>query len=125
MKLPIAAAALVLSNVAAIAASSPLGVWSRGDGKATVRIEPCGAALCAINTWIKPGTDDEKVGDRLVLTVSPQSPALLVGQAYDPKRQKTFRISIQTGDTAMTTRGCVVAGLICQDMHWRRQGAGE
>ena len=44
-------------------------LWARGDGIARVKIEPCGTDLCAINTWIKPGVTDEKVGDRLVLSL--------------------------------------------------------
>ncbi|MGO9419972.1 MAG: hypothetical protein ACLP25_11855, partial [Roseiarcus sp.] len=63
---------LALAGAAAAATSSPIGDWARGDGKAWVRIEPCGQKLCAINTWIRPGVTDEKVGDRLVLDVSPQ-----------------------------------------------------
>ena len=46
----------------AFAQDLPLGTWARGDGNARVRIEKCGAAICAINTWIKDTSGGENVG---------------------------------------------------------------
>lgn len=121
MRLFLGGVVLALTGASAAAAdSSPLGLWARGDGKARVRIEKCDKALCAINTWIKPGTPDEKPGDKLVLTISPAGPDLLTGEAWDPQRNTTFRISVETGERQMTTRGCVLAGLLCKDMNWTR-----
>ncbi len=61
---------------------SLLGHWARGDGKARVRVESCGSAYCAINTWVKPGTRGEKVGDKLVMNVSPSGPSVMKGEAW-------------------------------------------
>ena len=99
---------------------SPKGNWSRGDGKAKVRIEPCGDDLCAINTWIKPGVKDEKVGDKLVMTVKTTAPAKWSGKAFDPQRNLTYRLSIDVSAERMTTRGCVLGGLICKSVGWTR-----
>ncbi len=99
---------------------SPVGLWARGDGKALVKIERCEQALCAINTWIRPGADDEKVGDRLVLNVAPKGPTTWTGEAWDPQRKKSFKIRIETGEHEMTTHGCVLLGLLCKDMNWTR-----
>jgi uncharacterized protein (DUF2147 family) len=100
--------------------ASPLGLWARGDGKAKVRIEPCEKALCAINTWIRPGTEDEKVGDRLVLNITPSGPSTWAGEAWDPQRKTAFKIRIETGAKEMTTHGCFLLGLLCKDMNWTR-----
>lgn len=127
MKMSLAFCMVALSaGVAAAAAdsASPLGDWSRGDGNARVRIEPCGQKLCAINTWIRPGVGDEKVGDRLVLDVAPAGPSAFKGKAFDPKRNLTFNFHMDVGERSMTTRGCVVAGLVCKGMNWTR-GSSE
>ena len=98
------------------------GDWSRGDGKARVRIEPCGDDICAVNTWIRPGVTDEKVGDKLVMTVKADGPDKWIGKAFDPQRHMTFRMSIDVADTTMTTHGCVLGGLLCKNMGWTRIG---
>ena len=122
----IVAALLAASVSCAVAAGPPaLGLWARGDGKAIVRIEKCGGALCAINTWIKPGTPDEKTGDKLVLKVAPLDGAKMSGEAFDPQRDLSYRIAIEAGAHSMTTQGCVLAGLLCKKMNWTREGTGQ
>ena len=117
--------ALALAGAAAAAAYSPLGDWARGDGKARVRIEPCGQSLCTINTWIRPGVADEKVGDRLVLDVSPAGSSAFKGEAWDPQRRLRFSFRMDVGERTMTTHGCVLAGLLCKDMGWTRMDSAE
>ena len=109
-----------LAGAAAAGTSSPIGDWARGDGKARVRIEPCGRSLCAINTWIRPGVTDEKVGDRLVLDVTAAGPSALKGEAWDPQRRLSFSFRMDVGDRTMTTRGCTLAGLLCKNTNWTR-----
>ena len=99
---------------------SPFGMWARGDGKAKVRIERCGADLCAINTWIREGTGDEKAGDKLVMSVKPAGIGRWSGTAFDPQRDMSYRLTMTVHETTMTTRGCIVAGLLCKDMGWTR-----
>ena len=114
-----------LAGSPAAASPSPEGLWARGDGNAKVRIERCPQGFCAVNTWIKEGTPDEKVGDYLVMKVAPDGPTSLAGDAYDPQRKMSYRIHIRTGDKSMTTTGCVW-GLLCKDMNWSRiEGAAE
>ncbi len=96
------------------------GEWSRGDGKARVRIAPCGDDLCAVNTWIRPDVTGEKVGDRLVMTVRAAGADTWEGKAFDPQRHMTFRMRIDVGAQAMTTHGCVLGGLLCKTMGWTR-----
>ncbi|TBW40706.1 DUF2147 domain-containing protein [Siculibacillus lacustris] len=113
--------ALTLGGTAAEAAGpSPLGLWARGDGRAKVRIEPCGAAICAINTWIKEGTPEEKVGDKLVMNVTPVDATHWSGTAFDPQRDRSYKMKLEIAEGRMTTSGCVLAGLLCADMAWTR-----
>ena len=102
-----------------------MGDWARGDGKARVRIEPCGGKLCVINMWIRPGVTDERVGDRLVLEVAPDGASAFKGRAFDPQRRTSFSFRMDIGDRSMTTHGCVLAGLLCKDMGWTRIGPAD
>lgn len=112
-------------GTAAAADPTPIGLWARGDGRARVRIEPCGPSLCAINTWIREGTPGEKAGDRLVMKVAPDGPRKWSGEAFDPQRDLSYRIRIDVAETSMTTSGCVFAGLLCKDMGWTRIAAAD
>lgn len=96
------------------------GFWSRGDGVARVQIEPCGGAVCAINTWIKSGVTAEKVGDRLVMNIEPNGAGILSGTAFDPQRDLNYRLKINLSGKKMTIQGCVLGGLVCKNMAWMR-----
>ncbi|WP_018899600.1 DUF2147 domain-containing protein [Rhizobium sp. 2MFCol3.1] len=96
------------------------GNWARGDGNARVRIASCGSDICATNTWIKPGTAKEKEGDRLVMTIEPGTDGVYSGTAFDPQRNLTYKLTVTINGDKMTTRGCVVAGLLCKGIDWTR-----
>jgi uncharacterized protein (DUF2147 family) len=114
------ASAIVLATGSAATASEINGVWARGDGKAKVRIAKCGGDICATNTWIKPGTPDEKAGDVLVMKVQKVSGAQYSGSAFDPQRDRTYRITLDVAGNRMTTTGCVLGGLLCKGVDWTR-----
>ena len=40
--------------------------------------------------------------------------------AFDPQRDLSYRLTMTVRETSMTTRGCIVAGLLCKDMGWTR-----
>lgn len=110
-----------LTCASSVSAADIDGQWARGDGDAKVRIAPCGDDICATNTWIKPGTRGEKAGDRLVMTIKPQGDAgSYSGTAFDPQRDMTYRITVTVSGDSMTTKGCIVAGLICKGVSWSR-----
>ena len=115
-----AAALTFMAGAATAQTPSPQGMWSRGDGKARVRIAPCGNDLCAINTWIRDGVRDEKVGDKLIMTVAPADSGQWLGKAFDPQRNLHYKLTINVAEKAMTTSGCVLGGLICKKMAWTR-----
>jgi len=112
-------AAMFLTTTAhAAQEADPRGVWMREDGNARVRIAPCGDAMCATNLWIKDTSKGEEVGDKLIMTLKPESPTTLAGEAYDPKRGKSYAIKVIVGDDSLTTRGCIVAGMLCKNVSW-------
>jgi uncharacterized protein (DUF2147 family) len=122
MRTILASALILAGGPFAFASDSltPLGVWARGDGVARVKIEPCGADLCAINTWIKPGVTDEKIGDRLVLSIKAADGKRWSGEAFDPQRNLRFNMSFDVDKAKMESHGCVLGGLLCKSMGWTR-----
>ncbi|MCZ7449905.1 DUF2147 domain-containing protein [Agrobacterium rhizogenes] len=96
------------------------GNWARGDGKAKVVIAPCGEKICATNTWIKPGTAKEKTGDRLIMDIKQSEEGSYSGTAFDPQRDKSYKITVTVARDNMTTKGCIVAGLLCKGISWTR-----
>lgn len=111
---------LTVANCAGVGAQerSPDGVWMRDDGNARVQIAQCGSKLCATNLWIKDTSKGEEVGDRLVMSLDRKSDTELSGTAYDPKRSKTYKITVIVGNNTLTTRGCILGGLLCRDVNW-------
>ncbi len=116
----LAIAVLVTALAAHAETPSPQGFWARGDGKAKVQIAPCGSDLCATNTWIKPGVTGEKIGDKLVMTVTEATPGHWTGSAFDPQRNMRYKLKMDVGDKTMTTSGCVLGGLLCKGVNWTR-----
>ncbi len=110
---------LALSAGAASAADIS-GQWARGDGNAKVQISPCGSDICATNTWIKPGTPKEKTGDKLVMSIKPTSDGEYSGTAFDPQRDLTYKLTVSVKGDTMTTKGCVLAGIVCKGVNWSR-----
>lgn len=114
------AAVFALGSFGLASAADIEGQWARGDGNAEVRVAPCGSDICAVNTWIKPGTPKEKKGDKLVMTIKPGAAGVYAGIAFDPQRNMSYNLTVTVNGNTMTTRGCVVAGLLCKGMDWRR-----
>ncbi len=96
------------------------GTWKRGDGNAQVKVGPCGNDICAINTWIRdPAKQNEKVGDRLVFRITKKGEGW-AGTAYDPQRKLNLNASLIASGASMTTRGCVLGGVLCRSTQWTR-----
>jgi uncharacterized protein (DUF2147 family) len=110
-----------LSGIPGAMGGSPsiLGEWLRTDGQSRIHIAPCGAHLCAVNTWVSPRSG-ELVGDRLVLRVQPRETAQLAGEAFDERRRLTYSLLIAVDNDSMTTQGCVLGGIACRTMNWTR-----
>lgn len=118
----LAASAILLFAAPAAQAQQPAdpsGVWLRDDGNARVKIAPCGDNICATNLWIGDTSKGEAAGDRLVMSLKPTSADTLSGTAYDEKRDRTYSITVQVSENALTTRGCILGGVLCRDVHWK------
>lgn len=113
--------ALVLAAMSAggAAANDLDGTWLRDDGNARVRIAPCGDKICATNLWIGDTSKGEAAGDKLIMTLARQPDGTFSGNAYDPKRDWTYSMTITAMPGALTTRGCIVGRLICRDVNWK------
>ena len=108
------------ADAAGIFGDTP-GNWSRDDGNAKVRLAPCGSALCATNTWIRdPAASGEHVGDRLEMKLAPAGAGVWKGTAYDPQRQRSYAMTMSLKGGKLSTRGCVLAGLLCKSVSWTR-----
>lgn len=114
------ASALALGAGMVAQAAEIDGNWARSDGKAKVKIAKCGADICATNTWIKPGTPSEKAGDVLVMKIQKVADNQYSGQAFDPQRDMSYKITLDVGDNKMTSKGCVLGGLLCKGVAWTR-----
>jgi uncharacterized protein (DUF2147 family) len=115
-------ASMMLICVAPAHAQDIIGEWARADGTARVRISSCGADVCAVNTWIKPGESREKEGDRLIMKIRPdeRGGGFYSGTAFDPQRDLTYKLTVKIDGNSMTTKGCVLAGIICKGVGWNR-----
>jgi uncharacterized protein (DUF2147 family) len=119
----VALAALMTIGASGVSLSAPtpyLGDWARADGKTRIHVAPCGAAICARNTWVRRGVSGEKVGNRLILRVKPAGTWRWSGNAFDPQRNQTYVINVRVTATRMTTQGCVMGGFVCESMGWKR-----
>jgi uncharacterized protein (DUF2147 family) len=121
-----AAAGLVLALGGARAAGAGEGAggafaeWARDDGLVRARIAYCGAAICATNTWVNDTGGDEKVGDKLIMTLARVDPTHWTGTAFDPKRRRDYSMEMSVAGDRLTTRGCLFAGIVCKGVGWSR-----
>ena len=112
--------ALLLGSAPVALAADPTGNYERDDGMTRVRVEACGAAICAINTWIKDPASTEKVGDVLVMNLKPAGDKSLTGTAFDRKRDATYNFDMTVEPDRLLTKGCILGRLLCKDVAWRR-----
>ena len=121
MRMSLLIASVVALGAGSVAQAADIdGNWARSDGKAKVKIAKCGADICATNTWIKPGTPSEKAGDVLVMKVEKVSDGQYSGSAFDPQRDMSYKITLDVGADKMTTKGCLLGGLLCKGVGWTR-----
>lgn len=117
---PLLLALIVVCPSAAGAAATPLdGTWLRDDGNARVRIAACGDKICATNLWIGDASNGEEAGDKLIMSLSRQTDGSFSGTAYDPKRDRTFSMTVKASASELNTRGCILGRLLCRDVNWK------
>jgi uncharacterized protein (DUF2147 family) len=127
MKKLILIASLIASPVFA---QSVDGVWLRDTGKSRIRIADCGANKCGTITWVAEAYKDAKnpdeslrarsaVGIRIFYNMA-ASGSGYKGQAYNPEDGKTYSGTMSVSGNTLTTKGCVLGGLICKSATWSR-----
>lgn len=101
-------------------AGDPTGLWLRENGKGTVRIAACGAALCGAVASVKDPDSAAKVGQRVFYGMVPSGENSWSGHAFNPEDGKTYNGTMTLSGSHLTTSGCVLGGLICKTVGWSR-----
>jgi uncharacterized protein (DUF2147 family) len=115
---------IILAATHSLSADSRLhGEWKRGDGNVVVSIAPCGLKTCSTNTWIGDTSGGENIGDRLIMNLDKGSGSVLAGEAYDPRRNLTYKLKIDVSETRFISRGCLALGMLCKNASWQRLSA--
>ena len=115
-----ALAALSLAAPPAIAGDAS-GVWLRDSGASKVKIAPCGAALCGHIVWLKDAASSAaKIGERVFFDMKPDGDNYWAGSAYNPEDGKTYTGKMTLSGNTLTTKGCVLGGIICKSVTWSR-----
>ena len=116
------AGAVILAALPTLAAAGDAkGEWARDDGKAKVRIGPCGDALCGSISWLRdPKNDAGKVGQQVFFDMKPKGDNVWTGSAFNPDDGKTYSGKMTLTGDHLLTAGCVFGGLICKSVAWTR-----
>ena len=126
-----AGVAALFVQAGAVNAADVKGVWLRDTGNSKIRIAQCGDALCGTIAWEKTAkTDDNNpdpakrgralVGVQVLFNMKPAADNRWNGSAYNPEDGKTYSGSMILEGEALTTKGCVLGGLICKSVGWAR-----
>ena len=127
--LTIIAAALLAAVPATAAAQSPIeGVWSNPKRSVTVRIAPCGQALCGrvVSATAKAKADAAEggtsnlVGATILSNLTPAGANKWKGRVFMPKanRHATGNLSL-SGRDRLNVQGCLL-GILCKSQTWTR-----
>lgn len=110
----------LVSAPAVALAGDATGTWTRSDGTSKVRIAPCGGALCGTVSWVKDPARQSSVGKQVFFNMKPSGDNSWKGKAFNPEDGKTYTGKMTLSGNSLTTAGCVMGGLICRSVSWRR-----
>lgn len=111
---------LALGPAVALAADAT-GIWLRDTGASKVKIAPCGAALCGHIVWLKDAaTSPAKMGEKIFFDMKSDGDNSWEGSAYNPENGKTYTGKMSLSGNTLTTKGCVLGGIICKTIVWSR-----
>jgi uncharacterized protein (DUF2147 family) len=134
MKQILAKAGLILLAAAvpvtASAQAALEGQWKNPKGSVTVRLGPCGNAICGVVVEATPhaketarkGGTPNLIGTRILSGLRPNGDGSFKGQVFDPKRNIRAPATVRLlGPDALQVRGCALAGmLLCKEQLWTR-----
>ena len=127
--------ALLAPLYTAAAAASVEGLWLTDDGKAVIRIAPCGQRMCGRIARVldtrpnvpktdvnnpDPGRRNQPILGLQVLSGFSGGPTQWTGgQAYDPKSGSSYKASLRVNtDGSLRVTGCVL--FVCRSKRWTR-----
>ena len=70
--------------------------------------------------WLKDDSGPSKVGQRVFYDMVKSGDNTWSGKAFNPENGKTYTGKITVSGSSMTTSGCVLGGLICQSVNWKK-----
>jgi uncharacterized protein (DUF2147 family) len=130
--LALTAAALVIGAAAPVPVT---GTWLTEEGKALVRIEPCGAQLCgrivrvlrprpgggrALDTANHdPALRSRPIEGLAILTGFTRDDDQWAGRIYDPESGRSYRSTLARHGDTLDVKGCL--GPFCRTQHWTAQ----
>jgi uncharacterized protein (DUF2147 family) len=102
-------------QVAAAAATTPLGLWQTDKGN--VRVEQCGPNLCGYGE-----KNGEKTKELVLVNMKPASDnSKWTGRIHDPSSGKDYDSTItMEGPNQLKVQGCALGGLFCGGTTWKR-----
>jgi uncharacterized protein (DUF2147 family) len=132
------AAGLAVTCGGALAAESATGTWRMANGKVTVRLAPCGGALCGRVVALKKARDDKGrprvdkenpnpslrsrpvIGLTILSNMKARGAGTWSGTIYNPDDGNTYSSYMElTGPSTMKVNGCV-AGVLCKTLKFVR-----
>ena len=133
----VAAGLMVASSIAG-AAENATGTWRMANGKVTVRLAPCGGALCGRVVALKKPQDDKGrprvdkenpnpalrsrpvIGLTILSNMKSSGEGALSGTIYNPDDGNTYSSYMElTGPSTLKVNGCV-AGVLCKTLKFVR-----
>lgn len=105
------------------------GVWKNRPNTLIVKIGPCGGALCgtvigaaddAKESVRKAGTPN-LIGTRVLTDLRMSSNGTYKGLVFNPNLNIHASGTVTlVNPNVLLVKGCVLAGLICREQHWKR-----
>lgn len=114
------AALALMGSIGSASGQDALGVWQRDTGASRVRFAKCGEGLCGTLSWLKDTNGPAKVGQRIFYDMKPSGAGKWSGSAFNPEDGKTYSGTMTLAGDTLTTAGCVLGGLICRSVVWKR-----
>jgi hypothetical protein len=98
-------------------ATTPLGDWQTEGKKGSVRIEPCGRALCGY--VINPRSDTS--GESVLINMKPNDASKWSGNIYSRDSRNTYYATIaMQGSNALKVEACAFGRFFCTGNVWTR-----
>ncbi|MBW8880929.1 MAG: DUF2147 domain-containing protein [Asticcacaulis sp.] len=122
MRLSVLVAIIVFAGLPAVATAADLsGSWERSTGTSRIRFETCDSGLCGRIAWIRPGVKSRGyIGQTIFSKLVKSGATLWTGEAFNPEDGRTYQESVSVDGRVLTTKGCVLGGLICKSETWKR-----